>query len=391
MKKYLPYGCQNISRSDLKIVRDVMKSEYLTQGPTIEKFEEIISNYCNVKYSVSVNSATSALHLGCLALGLKEGDILWTSPNSFVASANVGVYCGAKVDFIDINSKSYNIDPNKLEIKLVEAKKNNSLPKILIVVHYAGQSCNMKYIKMLSNIYKFKIIEDASHAMGGEYMGRKIGCCQFSDISVFSFHPVKIITTGEGGVATTNNLKLYQIMKTLRSHGITREKKMMQLAQDGPWHYQQIMLGFNYRITDIQAALGISQMSRIDEFIRKRHSLAKYYNKILKKFPLNIPWQDPNTFSSYHLYPVTIDSKKFSRLDLFNLFRKNNVGVNIHYIPIHLQPFYKKMGFKKGDFPEAEKYYKETITLPLQTKLTRSDQNKVASILSLFFNKGENS
>ena len=332
----IPYGKQNINQEDIDHVVSVLKSDFITQGPAIKKFEQDIENYTGAKYSSAVNSATSALHISCLALGVKQGDIVWTSPNSFVASSNSALYCGAKVDFIDIDPKTYNICPLILAEKLQRAKKLNILPKVIIAVHFAGQSCDMQEIKNLSEKYNFKIIEDASHAVGGSYQNNKIGYCKFSDITVFSFHPVKIITTGEGGIALTNNKEIYKKLLLFRSHGITRDKEQL-INQDGPWFYEQQELGFNYRMTDIQAALGSSQLKRVDKFIKKRHQIAERYNQALKNLPINIPYQAIEQISAFHLYVITLRDEKH-RTELFNYLRKNGILVNIHYIPIHTQP-----------------------------------------------------
>ena len=380
----IPYGKQNINQDDIKSVIKVLKSDYLTQGPKVPLFEKKISKYCNAKFSVASNSASSALHIACLALGLKKGDRLWTSPNSFVASANCGLYCGAKVDFVDIDPFSYNMCPNKLEEKLIHAKKKNKLPKILIPVHFAGQSCEMKKINLLSKDYGFNIIEDASHALGSKYLKKHVGGCQYSNITIFSFHPVKIITTAEGGIATTNDKKLLTRMQLFRTHGITRNSKLMTKKPHGDWHYQQIDLGFNYRMTELHAALGISQMKRLDEFVKKTFFLKKRYDNLLSKLPIIKPYLSSNTYSALHLYPIQIDRRKssFSRLKLFNELRKKNIGVNVHYIPIHTQPYYLNIGFKYGDFPIAEKYYQNTISLPLFPNMSFDEQNQIVHSLT---------
>jgi UDP-4-amino-4,6-dideoxy-N-acetyl-beta-L-altrosamine transaminase len=380
----IPYGRQDISESDIQTVVNVLRSDFLTQGPTVPLFEKKINSYCNAKYSVAANSATSALHIACLSLGLGRGDRLWTSPNTFVASANCGLACGAEVDFVDINPDTYNMSIEALEGKLEIAEKENKLPKIIIPVHFAGQSCDMKSIHRLSIKYGFKVIEDASHAIGGRYLGEKIGGCHYSDITIFSFHPVKIITTGEGGVATTNDLELAEQMRRLRTHGITRDKELMVGEVDGDWSYQQIELGYNYRMTDLQAALGVSQMDRISKFIKCRTEIWNVYEQMLSSLPIIKPWQDSNTESSFHLYPIQINAENnnLNRKIVFNRLRESGIGVNIHYIPIHTQPFYRKLGFKKGDFPNAEKYYKNTISLPIYPTLTNAQQSKVVSELT---------
>ena len=377
----IPYGRQDINNEDIESIVKVLKSNYLTQGPVVPNFEKLISKYCSSKYSVAVTSATAALHLSCLALGLKKDDYLWTSPISFVASANCARYCCAKVDFVDINPTTYNLDPDLLEKKLEEAEKINKLPKIVIPVHLCGHSADMEKIYKLSKKYNFKIIEDASHAIGGRYKDFQVGSCKYSDITVFSFHPVKIITTGEGGVATTNNLEIANKIRLLRSHGITRDEKTMVSKPHGAWYYQQLALGYNYRMTDIQAALGISQLSRISDFISKRSAISKTYYEQLKDLPLKTPIQKSYVKSTWHLYVIRIDNNlsKTKHKELFQKLRNQNILVNLHYIPIHLQPYYSELGFKKGDFPNAEEYYKEAISLPIFTTLTRDDQELVVN------------
>jgi UDP-4-amino-4,6-dideoxy-N-acetyl-beta-L-altrosamine transaminase len=380
---YIPYGKQDINQDDIDAVVEVLKSDYITQGPCVPKFEETVANYCGAEYGVAVNSATSALHIACLALGLGPGDWLWTSPNTFVASANCAIYCGAKVDFVDIDSSTYNLCPIQLEEKLEIAKGQNKLPKIVIPVHFAGQSCDMRRIHQLSQEYGFKIIEDASHAIGGKYLDSPIGSCQFSDITIFSFHPVKIITTGEGGLATANDPSVASKMRRLRTHGVTREQELMTHEPDGDWYYQQIELGFNYRMTELQAALGLSQMKRLDEFIGRRHKLANRYNELLASLPIIVPLQEKDSFSSFHLYPIQIQLEKIrkTRKEIFNGMRNAGIGVHVMYIPVHTQPFYKNKGFKEGCFPQAEKYYKHVVTLPLFYSMTYDDQNFVIDTL----------
>jgi UDP-4-amino-4,6-dideoxy-N-acetyl-beta-L-altrosamine transaminase len=379
----IPYGKQDINQADIDSVVRVLKSDFLTQGSKVLLFEKTISDYCKAKFGVAVNSATSALHIACLALGLKKGDWLWTSPNTFVASANCGLYCGAKVDFVDIDPLTYNLSSEELEIKLIQAKRDNKLPKIVIPVHFAGQSCDMKKIHELSKQYGFFIIEDASHAIGGKYLDKPIGGCQYSDITIFSFHPVKIITTAEGGLATTNNKKLSEKMQLFRSHGITRDQALMSKKADGAWYYQQIDLGFNYRMTELQAALGVSQMDRLDEFIVKRHILQERYDQLLKELPITIPYQSNLSYSALHLYPIQIDLRKIKidREQVFNALREGGIGVNIHYVPVHTQPYYLEMGFKVGSFPVAESYYSQAISLSLFSQLSFDDQDKIISTL----------
>jgi UDP-4-amino-4,6-dideoxy-N-acetyl-beta-L-altrosamine transaminase len=376
---FIPYGRQSISEADIQAVVDVLRSDWLTQGPAIECFEKIVADYCGVKHAVAVNSATSALHIACLSAGLGLGDILWTSPNTFVASANCALYCGASVDFVDIDPRTYNISTSELEKKLIRARALGCLPKVLIPVHFSGQSCDMERIAQLGQEYGFTIIEDASHAIGGKYKGELVGNCHYSDMTVFSFHPVKIVTTGEGGMVLTNEFKLAQKLKLLRSHGVTRDFALMQENCDDPWYYEQVELGYNYRMTDIQAALGVSQMTRIDEFIDTRHRLARRYDSLLGKLPLILPRQSLEAHTAFHLYVVKIDSTQtnISRRYVFDQLRAANIGVNVHYIPVHTQPYYKNLGFTVGMFPEAERYYSEAISLPIFAGMTETQQNQV--------------
>jgi UDP-4-amino-4,6-dideoxy-N-acetyl-beta-L-altrosamine transaminase len=375
----IPYGKQDINQDDINAVINVLKSDFLTQGPKTPLFEKEVSKYCNSQFSVAVNSATSALHIACLALGLKKGDWLWTSANSFVASSNCGLYCGAQVDFVDIDPFSYNICVDALEKKLINAKDKNRLPQIVIPVHFAGQSCDMKKIHKLSKEYGFRVIEDASHAIGGRYKEDPIGCCNYSDITVFSFHPVKIVTTAEGGIATTNSSKLAKKMRLFRSHGITRDQKEMTKEAEGPWYYQQIDLGFNYRMTEIQASLGISQMKRLDNFVSKRHQIKNTYDILLKDLPLVTPSQIDDNYSSMHLYPIKLKTEKIylTHSKVFSSLRAMGIGVNIHYIPIHTQPYYANMGFKIGDYPVAEEYYSRALSLPMYAQLNNTQLVKI--------------
>jgi len=380
----IPYGRQDIISTDIDAVVKVLKSDFITQGPVVPKFERLICDYTSAKYSVATNSATSALHIACLALGLGAGDYLWTTPNTFVASANCGLYCGSKVDFVDIDPKTYNLSPQLLEKKLIKAEKEGVLPKIVVPVHFSGQSCDMEKIYKLSQKYGFKIIEDASHAIGGKYKGQLIGNCKYSNITIFSFHPVKIITTGEGGIALTNSSVLKEQMQLLRSHGITRDQDLMTQKIEGSWYYQQIGLGYNYRMTDMQAALGISQIKRIDSFINNRHKIKKKYDQKLLEMPVVLPFQDSNAHSAMHLYAIQIKHNivKKSHKQLFDEMRARNIGVNLHYIPIHLHPYYMQMGFKQGDFPNAESYYSRAMSLPIFNTMTDFQQNKVITALS---------
>jgi len=383
-KLVIPYGRQEITQQDIDSVVDVLTSDFLTQGPKVPEFERSLTNFSGAKHALAVNSATSALHIACLALGVEKGDLVWTTPITFVASANCALYCGADVDFVDIDSNTYNLSPLKLKEKLEYAKAHKlPLPKVVIPVHLCGQSCDMKVIAELSVEYGFSIIEDASHAIGGSYEGHVIGSCKYSDITVFSFHPVKIITTAEGGAALTNSDNLAEKMALFRSHGITRDPALMQGESDGSWYYQQIELGFNYRMTELQAALGVSQMQRLDEFVAARHHLAKRYNTLLSRLPLITPFQLDNTYSGLHLYVIRLqlDKINLTHQQVFNALRENGIGVNLHYIPVHLQPYYQNMGFKDNDFPAAEHYYQEAISIPMFHIMTEQQQDEVVSVL----------
>ena len=380
----IPYGRQEITNEDIAEIEKILKSDFLTQGPTVPKFEKSVASYCNASYGVAVNSATSALHIACLALDLSPGDWLWTSPNSFVASANCGLYCGANIDFVDIDPETYNMSIDALSEKLEKAKKINRLPKIVIPVHFAGQPCDMEAIYDLSLNYGFKIIEDASHAIGASYNKKKVGSCTYSDITVFSFHPVKIITTGEGGMALTNDKKLEECIRRLSTHGITKNKSIMKPRPiDEIWNYQQIQLGFNYRMNDIQAALGLSQMKRLDKYVARRHEIADYYNLKFEKLPIVTPRQLTKTFSSYHLYPIRVSLKKggIMQKDLYYSLLSNKIGVNLHYIPIYRQPYFEKLGFKKGYCNEAELHFKEVLSLPIHQGLKQNDQEFIIKTL----------
>jgi UDP-4-amino-4,6-dideoxy-N-acetyl-beta-L-altrosamine transaminase len=379
----IPYGRQEITQADIDAVIGVLQSDFLTQGPMVPRFEQAIADGCGAKYAVAVNSATSALHIACLALGLGSGDWLWTTPITFVASANCGLYCGAQVDFVDIDPRTYNLSPQALERKLVAAEKAGTLPKIVVPVHLCGQPCEMEAIHHLAQRFGFKIIEDASHAIGGKYQGAPIGNGRYSDITIFSFHPVKIITTAEGGMALTNDSQLAGKMNLLRSHGITRDPALMTHEADGPWYYQQVDLGFNYRMTDLQAALGVSQMTRLDEYVARRHQLAEIYNDQLVSLPVTIPWQHTDSYSGLHLYVIRLQREKISRShrEVFESLRNLGIGVNLHYIPVHIQPYYQKMGFKAADFPEAQRYYAEAISLPMYPTMTGAQQEQVIATL----------
>lgn len=388
MGRYIPYSRQDINQQDIDAVVEVLKSDWLTQGSVVPEFEEKVAQCCGAVGSVAVNSATSVLHIACRALELGPGDWLWTSPNTFVASANCALYCGAQVDFVDIDPQTYNISVAALEEKLVKAEQEGCLPKVVVPVHFAGQSCDMRSISKLAQHYGFKIIEDASHAIGGRYNNEPIGNCCYSDIAVFSFHPVKIITTGEGGMALSNDAKLIRRMQLLRSHGITSNADEMTYAPDGLWFYQQIGLGYNYRMTDIHAALGLSQMQRLDEFVAKRQAIAKRYDRLLSDLPLVTPWQHPESYSAFHLYVIRLDLTEVSRTqrEIFEELRAAGFGVNLHYIPVYRQPYYAGLNFKKGLCPEAERYYSEAISIPIYPALTKADQNSVVAALKIVLN-----
>lgn len=380
----IPYGRQDITEADIDAVVSVLRSDFLTQGPAVPQFEKLVADHVGARHALAVNSATSALHMACLALGLGHGDWLWTTPVTFVASANCGLYCGAQVDFVDIDPRTYNLCPKALEAKLVQAKKAGCLPKVLMAVHLCGQPCDMAAIHALGQAYGFRIIEDASHAIGGKYKGAFIGNGRFSDITVFSFHPVKIITTAEGGMALTNSDELASQMALLRSHGITRDVSQMTHEPDGPWYYQQVGLGFNYRMTELQAALGVSQMQRLDAYVARRHELARRYDRLLQGLHLTTPWQHPDSYSGLHLYVIRLQLDKIGKThrQVFEALREQGIGVNLHYIPVHTHPYYQRMGFKVGDFVQAESYYAEAISLPMFQTLTEVQQDAVVVALN---------
>ena len=380
----IPYGRQDITQADIDAVVGVLQSDFLTQGPQVPLFEKTVAEHVGARHTLAVNSATSALHIACLALGLGPGDWLWTTPITFVASANCGLYCGAQVDFVDIDPRTYNLCPQALERKLVAAQAAGRLPKVVVAVHLCGQPCDMAAIHALGQRYGFKIIEDASHAIGGKYKGEFIGNGRYGEITVFSFHPVKIITTAEGGMALTNDAELANKMALLRSHGITRDAAQMTHAPDGPWYYQQVDLGFNYRMTELQAALGVSQMARLDDYVARRHALAARYDALLADLPVTRPWQHPDSYSGLHLYVIRLQLERIGRThrQVFDSLREQGIGVNLHYIPVHTQPYYQQMGFKVGDFPEAEHYYAEAISLPMFQTMSGAQQDQVIAALS---------
>ena len=379
----IPYGRQDITQADIDSVVAVLQSDFLTQGPMVPRFEQGVARHVGAEHALAVNSATSALHIACLALGLGPGDRLWTSPVTFVASANCGLYCGAEVDFVDIDPRTYNLCPKALEAKLQQAELDGTLPKVVVPVHLCGQPCDMQAIDALAKRYGFRVIEDASHAIGGKYQGEFIGNCRYSDITVFSFHPVKIITTAEGGMALTNDAALAERMALLRSHGITREASKMTHESDGPWYYQQIDLGFNYRMTELQAALGVTQLERLDQYVARRHELARRYDQLLAGLAVTTPWQHPDSYSGLHLYVIRLQLEKLrsSHRQVFESLREQGIGVNLHYIPVHTQPYYQRMGFQIGDFPEAERYYGEAISLPMFQTMTEQQQDEVIAAL----------
>ena len=379
----IPYGRQDVTAEDIAAVEAVLRSDWLTQGPAVEQFEDAVKAYCGARFAVAMTSATSALHVACMALDLGPGDTLWTSPNTFVASANAALYCGAQVDFVDIDERTYNMSVPALAAKLADARRSGKLPKAVMPVHFAGQSCDMRAIGRLAQEYGFTVIEDASHAIGGRYLGKPVGTCEYSSVAVFSFHPVKIVTTAEGGMAVTNDPETAERMRLLRSHGVTRDAKRMHAAPPGPWYYEQVALGYNYRMTDIHAALGSSQMSRVDAYVRARHAVARRYATALADLPLVLPWQDPDCHSAYHLYPVQVDGSRTARArhEVFAHLRQRQIGVNVHYIPVHTQPYYRERGFAGRSFPAAERYYANALSLPLYPGLDAAGQDRVVAAL----------
>ncbi|OZG73782.1 UDP-4-amino-4,6-dideoxy-N-acetyl-beta-L-altrosamine transaminase [Hahella sp. CCB-MM4] len=384
---FIPYGRQLISQDDIDAVAEVLRGDFLTQGPKVGEFERGVSDAVGASHAVACNSGTSALHIACLALGLGEGDYLWTSPNSFVASANCARYCGASVDFVDIDLHTGNMDVNRLQEKLIHARQHGKLPKVVVPVHFAGQPCEMAEIGRLAQEYGFYVIEDASHALGAQYHGAPVGSSQYSDITVFSFHPVKIITSGEGGMAVTNNPVFAEKMRLFVSHGITKDPEHLS-QNDGPWYYEQQELGFNYRMTDIHAALGVSQLTRLGEWVARRNQLAEHYHDLLQSLPVTPLEVISQVISSYHLYVIRLDLNeiKIGRRQLVERLRGQGIGVQIHYIPIHTQPYYSKLGFSKGDFPVAEQYYQEALSLPLFPAMSEEDLDRVAVALKSSIN-----
>ena len=382
----IPYSTQKIDKKDIQEVVKTLRSPFLTQGPKVIKFEKEIAKKVNVKYAAATNSATSALHISCMALGFKKGDILWTTPNTFVASSNCALHLGGKIDFVDIDYLSGNIDLNLLERKLFFAKKKNKLPSILVPVHFSGLPTYQDHIYKLSKKYNFKIIEDASHSLGAKYKNESVGSCKWSDISIFSFHPVKIITTFEGGVAVTNNKSIYEKLKLFLNHGITKDKKKFKYKINKLWYYEQQLLGLNYRMTDVSASIGLSQLKKLKNFVNIRNNIAKKYDKLLNKKYLSIPKKTKNIYSSFHLYVVKLKEKyqKYHE-SLFNHLRKNKINVNVHYIPVHLHPFYRKLGFKKGDFKISEKHAQTSISIPIYPGLKLKEIKKISRLINNFF------
>ena len=379
----IPYGRHSINQADIDAVVEVLRSDFITQGPTVPRFEQAVARYCGAQHAVATNSATSALHLACLALGVGPGDCVWTSPITFVASANCARFCGATVDFVDIDSRTYNLSSQALEEKLVAAERTGRLPKVVIPVHLAGQPCDLSAIHHLGQRFGFRIIEDASHAIGARYRGEAVGNCRYSDITVFSFHPVKIITTGEGGMALTNDFEIARRMALLRSHGIIRDTAEMTREADGAWHYEQVELGFNYRLTDIQAALGLSQLDRLDEFVTRRHEIARRYDEALADLPVTRPWQDSQSYSAFHLYIIRVRQNREGKIhrDVVDRLLSKGIGVNLHYIPVYRQPDYEMFGFNWGEFTQSERYYAEAMSLPMFPSIDQQQQSRVVDEL----------
>lgn len=377
----IPYGRQDINQQDIDAVIAVLQSDWLTQGPQSEAFEQAVAHNTKARFAIATNSATSALHIACLALNVKAGDHVWTSPISFVASANCALYCGASIDFVDVDPLTGNMCPSALEQKLALAQKQGNLPKVVIPVHLCGHSCDMAAIYQLSQQYHFHIIEDASHGIGGEYQGYKLGQCQFADITVFSFHPVKIITTAEGGIATTNQTKLAEKLTMYRSHGITRHTKKLTRPTEGGWYYEQQLLGFNYRMTDLQAALGLSQLTQLDTFVARRNDLAKIYQQKLAKLPVDTVEPIDNSVSARHLQMIRLNNHH-QRKQLFDGLRAKGIQAHVHYFPIYLQPYYQDLGFTTGYCPNAENFYRRILTLPLFPKMADDDVSHIVAVLT---------
>lgn len=379
----IPYGRQDITQADIDAVVAVLRSDFLTQGPMVPRFERAVAAHVGASHAIAVNSATSALHIACLALGLGPGDWLWTTPITFVASANCGLYCGAQVDFVDIDPRTYNMCATALEQKLQQAERAGRLPKVVVPVHLCGQACDMVAIHALGKKYGFRIIEDASHAIGGKYKGEFIGNGRYSDVTVFSFHPVKIITTAEGGMALTNSADLANKMTLLRSHGVTRDPAQMTGSSHGPWYYQQVDLGYNYRMTDLQAALGISQMQRLDRYVARRHELAARYDVLLRDLPVTTPWRNQDSYSSLHLYVIRLqlDRIRKSHREVFERLHQLGIGVSLHYIPVYGQPYYRALGCDQAACPQADAYYREAISLPMYATLGEVEQDQVVAAL----------
>ena len=379
----IPYGRQDIRQEDIDAVVEVLRSDFLTQGPRVPAFEAAVVERVGATQGVATNSATSALHVACLALGVGPGDLVWTSANTFLASANCARYCGADVDFVDIDPRTWNLSVDALRTKLEEAERAGRLPKVVIPVHLCGQACELAPIAELAERYGFRVLEDASHAIGGRYRDTPVGDCRYSDIAVFSFHPVKIITTAEGGLATTQDAELAERMRLFRSHGMTRDPELMVGESPGPWYYEMVALGYNYRMTDLHAALGLSQLERLTEIVARRHELARAYDEALAELPLQLPWNHPDTYSALHLYPVRLRLDRIRRThrEVFEELRERGIGVNLHYIPVHTQPYYRDLGFSAGDFPEAERYHAEAISLPMFPTLTEGQQQEVVATL----------